>query len=435
MPVQEPSIAGDNLLRIESRDLLIGMFVAELDCAWSATPFPMGGFHVKTVGDIQILQKYCKQVVLDTNRGTSPPAKRKADLTILSSARQAAPSAAALKVDRDTYPVTQTVKQQIDKAHQEYQALVSAFQQVADGVRHGKKLNLAQLDNSTANIITAILANPQTLIWILNTESSPPTPSAYCIRAAIWAAILARQFGMPEKEITLLFQGTLLCDIGLHLLPERLVNKRGPFRKKEFLAYRKHVEFSLELLSQHPELDEVISRIVQCHHERHDGLGFPRGIKGEQLPSLARFANMAYCFERLLFTNTEERKTSPAKAITRLYKQRMLKFPEQLIVEFIHVMGMYPIGSVVELSTGELAIILEQNESERLFPKIAVISDREQQILKKPKSIDLSANKKSGTSRTISNSANMESLKLNLEDYRFQFFGKKIGIGSMALRL
>lgn len=434
MPIPKSSLSQDHQLRIESRDLLIGMFVSELDCAWSATPFPMGGFHVKTAGDIQILQKYCKQVLIDTNRGASPPLKRKADLTILSSARKAAPAAAALKVDRSTYPVSQSIKQQIDKAAKEYENLVCAFQSVADGVRTGKKLELKAIQQSAEHIIQAILTNPQTLIWILNTESKPSTPTNYCVRAAIWAALLARQFGMPEKDIQTLFLGTILSDIGLHLLPERLVNKRGPFRKKEFLAYRKHVDFGVELLAQHPELDERVSRIVFCYHERHDGLGFPRRIKGEQLPTLARFANMAYCFERLLFTNIPERRNSPAKAITRLYKQRMLKFPEQLIVEFIHVMGMYPIGSVVELSSCELAIILEQNESARLFPLVGIISDSEHKLLKKAQLLDLGNDKNNNDNRTINNSANLQDLNVALEQYRFQFFGKKLGVGSLAIR-
>ncbi|MDD9958935.1 MAG: hypothetical protein OXU66_08330 [Gammaproteobacteria bacterium] len=113
----------------------------------------------------------------------------------------------------------------------------------------------------------------------------------------------------------------------------------------------------------------------------------------------------------------------------------MLKFPEQLIVEFIHVMGMYPLGSVVELASGELGIILEQNECERLFPRIGIISDAQQQLLEKPFIIDLSAAKDDNASRTISSSANMQNLKINLEDYRFQFFAKKIGLGSLAIRL
>jgi HD-GYP domain-containing protein (c-di-GMP phosphodiesterase class II) len=220
----------------------------------------------------------------------------------------------------------------------------------------------------------------------------------------------------------------------MHLLPERLLKKRRHFRKKEFLAYRKHVEFGLDFLSQHPELDERILRIVRCHHERNDGRGFPRGIRGDQIPALARYASLAYCFERLLRTHCESGKISPVKAIARLYKQRLLKLPEQLIVEFIHVLGMYPVGTVVELSSGELAIILEQNDSQRLFPLVAMITNAERKLLKTPIKCDLS--KQKGTSNlSIMKGVDPQEFEIDLIDYRLQFFGKRVGIGPLSFRL
>ncbi|MDA1372907.1 MAG: DUF3391 domain-containing protein [Proteobacteria bacterium] len=435
MPINESPLSSDHLVKLDCRDLLVGMYVSELDCSWSDTPFPLNGFHLKNGEDIQTLLKFCKSVTIDINRGASPQKLKKSQLTILSSARKSAPAITALKVNRDAYPVNQTIKQQIDKAHAQYLLLQEQFQSVADQVRKHNELELALIRPSINVLVDLILANPQTLIWILNTESSPRYKTAYCVRAAIWATILARQFGLVESEIRLLFLGTLLADIGMQLLPERLVNKRGPFRKKQFLAYRKHVEFGLDLLSHYPDIDERVLRIVRCHHERHDGRGFPRGVRGKQLPPLARFANLAYCFERLLHTNLEERRVSPAHAISRLYKQRELKFPEQLIVEFIHIMGMYPIGSVVELNTGELALVLEQNTSERMFPVVAILATPDQSILAKPAIADLAADQSSAKSRIVSGSADMRAVTLRLEDYTFSFFGKRLGIGPLSFRL
>jgi HD-GYP domain-containing protein (c-di-GMP phosphodiesterase class II) len=73
----------------------------------------------------------------------------------------------------------------------------------------------------------------------------------------------------------------LVADIGLSLLPNKLLDKRGSFRKKEFLVYCKHTQFSLELLGQEKGIDSRIAGIVRCHHERHDGSGFPRNLIGE----------------------------------------------------------------------------------------------------------------------------------------------------------
>lgn len=447
MSVSEPSsnperYAADNLLRLSCAELLLGMFVFELDCPWSRTPFAMGGFHIKNVEDIEILTKHCKHVVIDTNKGIQPRKERKDRLTILSSARKAAPESSSIKVNRDAYPVTRSIKQQIDKANRLHLTLKTDFAEQALAVRNGEEMNLPVLEKSIAGIINSAIANPQTHIWLLNTDPADRAVTDYCVRAAIWAIVLARQVGMPEREIKILGIGTLLADIGMQLLPERLVNKCGPFRKKELLAYRKHVDFGVELVAQYPDLDDRVSTIVKCHHERQDGLGFPRRLRGKQIPLLARFANLAYCFERLLRNNDEGPSIPPSKALTKLYKQRTLKFPEQLIVELIHVMGTYPIGSLLTLSTGEIGLVLEQNLQEKLSPKIAVLTDAQKGMLKSPVIADLANPGKSKVDRSIvssyrsknSSSRLGDGVDLDPRNYNLSFFGKRIGIGSFAVR-
>lgn len=435
--------ASDNLLQINCVDLLLGMYVFELDCAWSKTPFPMGGFHLKNSEDIEILAKYCKKVVIDTNKGAAPRKGRQSQLTILSSARRAAPESGDIKIDRDAYPVTRTVKQQIDKAHRLHLTLKADFSQQAQAVRRGEQMNLQPLEKSIKGIVDSLIANPQTHIWLLNTDAAERVDTDYCVRAAIWAATLARQIGMTPHSMEVLCLGTLLADIGMQLLPERLVNKRGPFRKKEFLAYRKHVDFGAELIAQYPDLDDRVAGIVRGHHERQDGLGFPRQLRGKQIPVLARFANLAYCFERLLRSNGLGPAMPPAKALTKLYKQRSLKFPEQLVVELIHVLGTYPVGSLVQLSSGEVGLVLEQNQSERLSPKLAVLSDENRRLRKEPILVDLSNQGKSKTERIIVSSYQSKNVAKRLgsgkdidaRNYTLSFFGKRIGLGPLTIRV
>lgn len=447
MQFSEPSsnserYAADNLLRLSCTELLLGMFVFELDCAWSKTPFAMGGFHVKNVEDIEILSKHCKHVIIDTNKGVQPRKRRKDQLTILSSARRAAPESNSVKIDRDAYPVTRSIKQQIDQARRLHLTLKADFAEQALAVRNGTEMDLSILQMSIAGIIASVVANPQTHIWLLNTDPADRADTDYCVRAAIWAVVLARQVGLSTREIKILAVGTLLADIGMQLLPERLVNKRGPFRKKEFLAYRKHIDFGLELIAQYPDLDDRVTAIIHCHHERQDGLGFPRKLRGKQIPLLARFANLAYCFERLLRSNGEGPSTPPSKALTKLYKQRTLKFPEQLVVELIHVMGTYPIGSLVALSSAEVGLVLEQNLAERLSPKIAVLTDSRKVLLQDPIVIDLANQGKSKIDRSIVSSYRSQNCSKRLGDskdldprnYSFSFFGKRVGIGPFSIR-
>jgi len=433
----------NNLLRLSSGELLLGMYVFELDCEWSKTPFPMGGFHIKNVEDIEILAKYCKQVVIDTNKGVKPRKERSDRLTILSRARRAAPSLSSLKINRDAYAVTQSMKQQIDLAYGLHQTLKADLAEQARTVRIGGDLLLEQLETSIVALVDSVIVNPQTHIWLLNTDSAQRQASDYSVRAAIWAVVLARQVGMTIREMRILSLGTLLADIGMQLLPESLATKRGPFGKEDFIAYRQHVDLGVELMSRYPELDPRVSAIIHCHHERQDGRGFPRMLKGKKIPLLARIANLAYCFERLLRSNSEEPAMPAAKALSKLYKQRKLKFPEQLVVELIHVMGTYPIGSLVVLSTGEVALVLEQNLLEKLSPKIALLTDGKKNLMKTPVLKDLAKQGKSKIDRSIVTSYRSknsavglgEGKDLDARNYTLEFFGKRIGVGSFSFRL
>ncbi|MFT4863550.1 MAG: HD-GYP domain-containing protein (c-di-GMP phosphodiesterase class II) [Pseudohongiellaceae bacterium] len=427
----EPKALTDTIIKLSCQEILIGMFIAEIDCSWTETPFPIGGFHIKRSEDIQMLAKYCRSVHIDTTRGAVPARLKQENLTILSSARKASPQAAGFKINRNLYRVTSNIKKQLDSSSDHYQDLLKTFAAITENVRQGEKLNFSALDSSVDALIDSAAANTQTLIWILNTDPSPIAATDYCVRAAIWATLCACHMGLPRAEIQALFVGTLLCDIGLHLLPERLVNKRVKFRKKEFLAYKKHVNFSVDLLSSHSEVDEKIMRIVRCHHERNDGLGFPKGLKGEQIPALARLAHLGYSFERLLRSLSETASVSPARAIARLYKQRDLKFPEQLIVEFIHLMGMYPLGTLVELNSGEIAIVLEQHPNEKLNPKVAILTGVDQMKVEKPFVVQLG---EGDSGRSVLSSLGPKHKGVRASDYRFSFAGRRLAIGGFGIR-
>ena len=430
-------------MSLSCTELLLGMYVCELDCAWSKTPFPMGGFHLKNAEDIEILAKHCKYVVIDSNKGVQPRRARENQLTILSSARRAAPASSSLKIDRDVYQQTRTVKQQIDRAYKLHQTLKSDFAAQAVAVRNGEDMNIPLLEKTISGLVGSAIANPQTHIWLLNTDPSDRIETDYCVRAAIWSVVLARQVGMHSHDMHILCMGTLLADIGMQLLPERLVHKRGPFRKKEYLAYRKHCDFGVDVISHYPDLDDRVAGIVRAHHERQDGLGFPRRLRAGQIPVLARFANLAHCFERLLRRNGQGPALPPAKALTKLYKQRALKFPEQLVIELIHLMGTYPIGSLVKLSTGEIGLVLEQNLKEKLSPKIALLTDKSMAELKKPALVDLANQGKSKIDRSIVTSYRSQNAAdklaggkdLDPRNYCFSFFGKRVGLGPLSFRI
>jgi hypothetical protein len=124
-------------------------------------------------------------------------------------------------------------------------------------------------------------------------------------------------------------------------------------------------------------------------HERHDGSGYPRRLTGNQIPYLAKIAGIASAYDELTFPCTTEFGLSPSDAISRLYKMIDRQFQQDLVEEFIQAIGIYPAGTLVELSTGETAMVLEQNPDRKLRPSVILILDEERKPYKKYKTLDM----------------------------------------------
>jgi len=420
-------------LKVKVGDLVLGMFVVELDRPWRDTPFPINGFHLRNFDDIQSLRILCEHVYIDTNKGAG--LKRRNDqLTILSSARKRAPESAAIKIRHDVYPRTRSVKQEVDAAARIYQLLNDRLTTAITSAREHNPLGMKELYKLANATIDSVMRNPDAFIWYLNTSDQGACILKHSIRGAIWATIFAVYIGFKRDDIEALCVGTLLADIGMAKFSRDFVAKRGAFKRKEYLAYQKHVGIGVDILRVEGDVDPRIISIVRSHHERHDGRGFPKGQRGDQISSLARIANLAYSYERLL-KHSSESDLSPATAISRLYKQRKLKFAEQLVFEFIKALGMFPAGTVVELVTGEVGIVIEQNPNQRLTPKIMVVTTARKQIRKECALINQRSKQDGESFKAIKRSLPRGTHRIDPQKFTERVFGKRIGIGPITMRI
>jgi HD-GYP domain-containing protein (c-di-GMP phosphodiesterase class II) len=423
----------DHWIKVHVRDLVLGMFVIELDRPWRDTPFPINGFHLRKFDQVQTLRTRCQFVYIDPGKGASPRSKSPTKLTILSSARKRAPESAVLKVCPDVYPRTRSVKQEIDKASHLYAQLESQLDRAIANAREHKPLELAEIYRLARETIACVIRNPDGFIWYLNTSEQGDCLLKHSIRAAVWATVFACHVGMTKSDIEPLLVGTLLADIGMAKFAPQFVRKNGPFSRAEYLHYQKHVGIGVDILRAEEHLDQQVVSIVRAHHERHDGRGFPRRQRGDHIPMLARIANLAYSYERML-RRSSEADLSPATAISRLYKQRKIKFADQLVYEFIKALGMFPAGSVVELATGEVGIVTEQNPNQRLSPKITVVTNARKQPRSKFELINQGEQQDQEMVRSITRSLKRGSYNIDPASFTSELFGRRIGIGKLGLR-
>lgn len=211
----------------------------------------------------------------------------------------------------------------------------------------------------------------------------------HSLGASIWAVALGRQLGLPKSDLRTLAVGGLLFDVGKLRVDKELLNTNRPLTDDEFEQVRDHVRHGVEMIKGGALMNQDILDMVAHHHERHDGSGYPGGLKGDDIPVFARIAAIVDCYDAITSHRSYARALPPADAIKLLYEWRDRDFQQELVEEFIQAIGIYPAGTLVELSSGEIAVVVGEYRTRRLRPKVLVLLDAQKAPLAVPKIIDL----------------------------------------------
>ena len=199
-----------------------------------------------------------------------------------------------------------------------------------------------------------------------------------------------RHIGLRRYDLELLTQAILMKDIGKTRLPDAIVNKdERELNSEQRVIYRKHVAMTLQLIKQVEGVNPKIYPVIGAHKERYDGSGYPRKLQGDNIPMLSIIAGLATYYDELTNPRDIALSISPSMAVNQLYDKRNIFFQEDVVVEFIQSLGLYPAGSIVELNTGELAVVVEQFAERRLRPRVVIATDENKAPIVKLRSMDL----------------------------------------------
>jgi putative nucleotidyltransferase with HDIG domain len=192
----------------------------------------------------------------------------------------------------------------------------------------------------------------------------------HSLNVAFIAMLMARELGMNPVEMEEVGLAGLVHDIGELRIPSQITQKRGELSKAELNFLNMHPQYGLEMLNQLQAFEPKIRQVAHLHHERLDGSGFPLGIKGGEIPPLARLIGLVDYYDELLHPRSSANPAAPSQAIAQLYKLSQKKFDQDLVRLLIKVLGVYPPGSLVRLDDDSVALVLSTEPSMPLKPKV-----------------------------------------------------------------
>jgi HD-GYP domain-containing protein (c-di-GMP phosphodiesterase class II) len=389
-------VTGIKQVKIEVSDLTLGMYVSGLDRPWSQTPFPLQGFYIRERDDMDQLRLYCKFVYIDVQKGRAPAATNLQTINsvgkpVLGTGKErqrAHIHVAPLTIRHNVYREVASLKKETSTASKLHDNVIQNVGSFMDDLSQGRKIEVGKTRELAGQVVESVIRNPDAFAWLARVQEKDEHTYGHVVRSAIWAVMFGRHIGLERKDMNVLAQSTLLKDVGKVKLPVEIlaVESRNP---KQQEAYQKFIDYSVEILHKTPGITPQVINIIKHHCERYNASGFPSGISGDRIPFLSKVVGIVTVYDAVTNPRESRYPLAPSKAMAKLYEMRDIEFQEELVVQFIQALGIYPTGTLVELSSGEVGVVVEQTFERRLKPKVMVVLGVNKKPLKEFYALDL----------------------------------------------
>jgi HD-GYP domain-containing protein (c-di-GMP phosphodiesterase class II) len=291
-------------------------------------------------------------------------------------------------IEAQTYATVVSVEEEAPVARELVTNAANLLEKLVADIRLGQSFEVERVEEIVEDMVESIVRNPQALMWVAKMRESDISSYGHGLQVSVYLTSFGRHLGFPKGQLSHLAMVGLLLDIGKIKLPRALLEKQGRLSDDEFESAKAHVAHGLAILADSDFNHEVMSGIEQ-HHERMNGSGYPRGLVGDEISIYGRMAGIVDCFAALTNHRPYAAAVSSYEALRSITGWGGDFFHEPLVQQFVSSVGVFPVGSLIELSTGEVAVVVEHSKVRRLKPRVLVVTGPDKQPAPFPAMVDL----------------------------------------------
>lgn len=400
-------------------ELRPGMYVSRLDRPWLESPFLLQGFLLEDWDQVREVQDACAYVYVENARSvekhepdnapgligarvSQPPQRNPRHAADAQAGRNVQPDETQYSMDQAALGAeraqpagqagparpTTRLRDELKTAHpliKETRKLVA--RQIADA-RNGRSLDTPAARECVEEITESVLRNPDALVCLSALKKRDEYTYLHSLSVCILSIAFGRHLGLPRESLRDVGLGAFLHDIGKMWIPDNVLNKPGALTPEEAVVMRKHPEYGVEIVGGSERIPERSREAIYSHHERLDGSGYTQGKSGGRIDPLVPVVSVCDTYDAIISHRPYQQARSPLDATAELYRSRGHAFAEELVYRFIGFIGIYPVGSLVELRTGEVGVVVASNEK-RLRPRLCILLDANHERLQSPYYLDL----------------------------------------------
>lgn len=382
-------------IKVLSEDLKLGMYVSELDKPWVESPFLFQGFLLKDTEDLQQLLSTCKYVYVDTEK---TPIDVSVSLQTLTSTQKPVKKSKRKKIDfTDTVTLKKakfdkgTFTENLVNARKARDKTRGYIDSMLNQARMGRVVDTKKAKALVAELANNIATSLDASMWLTQLKNRDEYTAIHSLNVCVLSLTFGRALNLPKDKLHELGLGALLHDIGKMRVPLKVLNKPGKLTDDEFEIMKSHPGMGYELIRNDKNLTDEVLTIVRNHHERLNGQGYPDKLNAQSISYFTKIVSITDVYDAITSDRVYHDGMTPHEAMQRLYEWMPNNFDEELIQKFIRTLGIYPIGSVVELKTGHIGLVVKLNDAHRMKPVVMLVMNRNKEFYPRRKLVNLAS--------------------------------------------
>ena len=365
------------------------MYVADFNAGWLNHPFALNSMMISSSADVdKVIQAGIKELLIDTARGkdvgshapTAAEAERELNAEVTRFAERSKP----------LIPERVSLSEEMARARGAFSEATRIVRSLMEDIRLGKQVDIAATKPTVEKITASVLRNSNAMMTMRRLRSLDDYTFLHSVSVCAMLASFAKVLDMPVHEIHDIALGGLIHDVGKMRVVAAVLNKPGKLNPEEFTHIKSHVILGSDLIRQSPNIPALAMDVLELHHERYDGTGYPKGLSGRDIPAVGRMAAIIDVYDAITSDRVYCKGLSPAVAVQKMFEWSKYHFDPEMTQLFLKSIGIYPVGSLVRLESGRLGVVISQSESNLLTPMLRVMYDAKRSYYTTPEIVDLS---------------------------------------------
>ncbi|MBN3493574.1 DUF3391 domain-containing protein [Vibrio neptunius] len=347
-----------------------------LPVKWNEHPFLFNSFKIKDEEQIRLIRHLgIKHVFMNPNQSDTQPLPP-------STETEKKDDASAEEIDLEAQKLWKEKQDRIEKlsayrrrvinCEKEFERSLSRMRAVMNKIRNRPEQAVDEAAQLVDDIVDKLLSDDHVTLHLMNGKSEFEDIYFHCLNVSVIAMMIAQAKKLEAQKIKEVAFAALFHDMGKVKVPSAIVRKQTPLSEPEKNYLKLHTKYGLDIANNMESFPESARTVIAQHHELNDGSGYPEGLKGEQIDELTQIISVANAYDNLCHSNVPSEQKIPYVALSHLYKNCKHLYNNENLNILIKFMGIYPPGTVVQLSNDMVGLVISVNARNILFPNVLI---------------------------------------------------------------